>query len=258
MDFSTDTGLNTGLPFYKTLLCLLCVLILIVNGFSLAHNLQSLNDANALQQQSARVADKVQSLNMLVSDAESNLRGYFLSGKDSYLRQVGNVRGQAAQQFAQLRSLLADNPNQLKNLAQLESLVRREFAAMDEMLKVYRIGGLGDVADISRSLGSDATVDEIRLMAVIIAQEQRELLAARSAAYHREYRNAVVLGIGINLVAILVIVLFYRSIRQSFFKGVRSQRALEHANQNLESTVAMRTEQLSVLSRHLMRVAEEE
>lgn len=258
MDFSTDTGLKAGLPFYKTLLCLLCVLILIVNGFSLAHNLQSLNDANALQQQSARVADKVQSLNMLVSDAESNLRGYFLSGKDSYLRQVGSVRGQATQQFAQLRSLLADNPNQLKNLAQLESLVRREFAAMDEMLKVYRIGGLGDVADISRNLDSDATVDEIRLMAVIIAQEQRELLAARSAAYHREYRNAVVLGIGINLVAILVIVLFYRLIRQSFFKRVGIQRALEDANQNLESTVAMRTEQLSVLSRHLIRVAEEE
>ena len=258
MYFSTDAGLKPGLPFYKTVLCLVCVLILIVNGFSLAHNLQSLNGANALQNQSARVADKVQSLNVLVTDAESNLRGYFLSGSDSYLRQIGSVRGAASQQFAQLRGLLADNPNQLKNLAQLENLVRREFAAMDEMLEVYRIGGLGDVAKITQIQGRDGTVDEIRLMVVIITQEQRELLAARSAAYNLEYRNAVMLGIGINLGAILVIVLFYRLIRQSFFSGVRVQRALEHANQHLESTVAMRTEQLSVLSRHLIRVAEEE
>lgn len=258
MVFSTDAGLKPGLPFYKTALCLVCVLILIVNGYSLAHNLQSLNDANALQHQSARVADRVQSLNLLVTDAESNLRGFFLSGADSYLRQVNSARAEANLQFAQLRSLLADNPIQLKNLAQLEHLVRREFAGMDDLLRVYRIGGLDDVAKITRNLGNDGTVDEIRLMVVIIAQEQRELLAARSAAYSLEYRNALMLGIGINLGAILVILLFYRLIRQSFFTGVVAQRALEHANQNLESMVALRTEQLSVLSRHLISVAEEE
>jgi CHASE3 domain sensor protein len=112
MFFSTDAGLKPGLPFYKTVLCLVCVLILIVNGFSLAHNLQALSDANALQGQSAKVADKVQGLNVLVTDAESNLRGYFLSGSDSYLRQVNSARSQTGAQFAQLRALLADSPNQ--------------------------------------------------------------------------------------------------------------------------------------------------
>jgi signal transduction histidine kinase len=258
MFFSTDAGLKPGLPFYKTVLCLVCVLILIVNGFSLAHNLQALSDANALQSQSAKVADKVQALNVLVTDAESNLRGYFLSGSDSYLRQVNSARSQTGAQFAQLRTLLADSPNQLKNLGQLEKLVQRDFASMDEMLRVYRIGGLNDVAQITRSLGNDGTVDEIRLMVVIIAQEQREQVAARSAAYDREYRNAVMLGIGINLGAIAVIVLFYRLIRQSFFSRVLAQRALEQANHQLESMVAVRTEQLSVLSRHLISVAEEE
>ena len=62
------------------------------------------------------------------------------------------------------------------------------------------------------------------------------------------------LGIGINLVAILVIVLFYRLIRRSFFSRVVAQRALQNANDNLESMVVLRTEQLSVLSRHLISV----
>jgi signal transduction histidine kinase len=258
MFFSTDAGLKPGLPFYKTVLCLLCVLILIVNGFSLAHNLNSLNDANALQGQSARVADQVRALNLVVTDAESNLRGYFLSGADSYLRQVDNARGDSRQQFARLRQLLADSPTQQKNLAQLESLVQREFAGMDRLLEVYRSGGIDAVARFSRQSQADDMVDEIRLVAVIIDQEQREQLAARSAAYSQEYRSAVLLGIGINLGAILVIVLFYRLIRQSFFSRVLIQRALEHANHNLESVVAARTEQLSVLSRHLISVAEEE
>ena len=258
MVFFSDAGLKPGLPFYKTALCLVCVLILIVNGVSLARNLQALNDANALQSQSARVVDSVQSLKALVIDAESNLRGHVLSGADNYLRQVTRARGAAAAQVRQLRGLLSDNPAQLKNLAQLDQLLRREFAAMDGLLQVYRVGGLADTAAILHSQGTAATVDEIGLLVEIIAQEQRELLAARSAAYQREYRNAVLLGIGIILGAIAVIVLFYRLIRRSFFAARLAQRALGHANAHLETTVAMRTEQLSVLSRHLIRVAEEE
>lgn len=258
MVFFSDAGPKPGLQFYKTVLCLVCVLILIVNGVSLARNLQSLNDANSLQGQSARVIDQVQSLKALVSDAESNLRGYFLSGADNDLRQVTRARSESSAQFSQLRALLADSPGQLKSLAQLETLVRRELAAMEDLLRVYRVGGLAGVTSIMQSQGRAASVDDIRLLTVIIAQEQRTLLATRIAAYQREYRNAVLLGIGINLGAILVIALFYRLIRRSFFAGVLDQRALAHANLHLESTVALRTEQLSVLSRHLIRVAEEE
>ncbi len=66
------------------------------------------------------------------------------------------------------------------------------------------------------------------------------------------------LGIGINAMAILVLGLFYRLIRRGFYVRVATQRALQNANENLESMVALRTEQLSVLSRHLISVSEEE
>jgi signal transduction histidine kinase len=258
MYFTTDSAGKPGLPFYKTLLCLLCMLILIVNGFSLAHNLQSLKGANELQSQSARVSDKVQYLNVLVMDAEGSLRGYFLSGSESYLGPMRTARAEIDSQFAQLRALLADSPSQLKNLAQLRTLVNRKLASMDQTLTAYRAGGLQDVVKIAESADSKGVMDEIRLLVVIMVQEQHELLAARSAAFYKEYHNAVMLGIGINLVAILVIALFYRLIRRSFFSRVVSQRALENANDSLESMVVLRTEQLSVLSRHLISISEEE
>jgi signal transduction histidine kinase len=258
MYFSTDSALKPGLPFYKTLLCLVCVLILVVNGISLARNLDSLKGANELQSQSARVNDKLQYLNVLVTDAEGSLRGYFLSGSESYLGPLRTARGETDAQFNQLRTLLADNPAQLTNLAQLRTLVNRKFASMDQMLAVYRAGGLRDVVRIAESADGKSVMDEIRLQVVIIAREQHELLAARTAEFSREYHNAVVLGIGINLAAILVIVLFYRLIRRSFFSRVVAQRALQNANDTLESMVVLRTEQLSVLSRHLIGVSEEE
>ncbi len=258
MYFTTDSAGKPGLPFYKTLVCLVCVLILIVNGFSLAHNLQALKGANELQSQSARVSDKVQYLNVLVMDAEASLRGYFLSGSESYLGPVRTARAEIDSQFTQLQALLADSPSQQKNLVQLRSLVNRKLAIMDQTLAVYRGGGLRDVVRISENADSKNVMDEIRLLVVIIAQEQHELLAARSAAFYKEYQNAVMLGIGINCAAILVILLFYRLIRRSFFSRIVAQRALQNANDTLESMVVTRTEQLSVLSRHLISISEEE
>ena len=258
MYFTTHSAGKPGLPFYKTLLCLLCVLILVVNGISLARNLQSLRSANDLQSQGARVSDKVQYLNVLVMDAEGSLRGHFLSGADSYLGPLHTARAEITTQFTELQKLLADSPAQLKNLAQLRLLINRKLSIMDQTLAVYRSGGLPEVVKISDTTESPSVMDEIRLLVVIIAREQNELLAARSAAFYKEYLNAVLLGISINLVAILVIMLFYRLIRRSFFSRVVSQRALQHANDTLESMVVLRTEQLSVLSRHLISISEEE
>ncbi|MES2151997.1 MAG: CHASE3 domain-containing protein [Pseudomonadota bacterium] len=258
MYFTTESAGKPTLPFYKTLLFLTCVLILIVNGISLFHNLDSLRGANELQSKTARVADKVQYLNVLVMDAESSLRGYFLSGSDVYLGPWRTASSEIDRQFTELDTLLADSPTQLKNLAQLRTLVRRKLSTMNEALEVYRQGGLRDIVKIAANSDSRSLMDEIRLLVVIMAQEQNELLKARSATFYKEYQNAVMLGIGINLMAILVLALFYRLIRRSFFVRIATQRALQSANENLESMVELRTEQLAVLSRHLISISEEE
>ena len=258
MYFTTEPDGAPALPFYATVLGLVCVLILVVNGTSLFHNLSSLNGANAVQGQTAKVSDKLQNLNVLVMDAESSMRGYYLSGSEVWLGPMRTASAEIEPQFRELESLLADSPSQLKNLSQLRTLVRRKLDVLDQTLAVYRVGGLEDIAKIAATTDSKADMDEIRLLLVIMQQEQNELMAARRAAFYTEYQNAVLLGIGINAAAILVIVLFYGLIRSSYFARLATQRALQHANENLESMVAMRTEQLSVLSRHLIRLSEEE
>jgi signal transduction histidine kinase len=258
MYFTTDPPLKAGLPWYQTFVALICVLILVANGVSLFRNLESLKGANSLQSQSARVNDQVQYLNVLVMDAESSLRGYFLSGSDVYLGPLRTATGGIDAQFAELNALLADSPSQRKNLAQLRSLVTRKLDNMNQTLEVYRKGGLEDIVAIAGASEGKALLDEIRLQVVIMVQEQNELLSARRSAFYKEYQYAVMVGIGINAVAILVLLLFYRLIRRGYFARVASQRALQNANENLESMVALRTEQLSVLSRHLISVSEKE
>jgi signal transduction histidine kinase len=258
MYFTVETAPHHRLPLYKTVLCVTCALLLIVNGFSLFHNLQALRGAQVLLGQTARVADRLQYLNVLVLDAESSTRSYFLSGRDAYLGPTKTVLADTETEFKELEKLLADSPSQLKNLTQLQTLVRRRLGIMSQAIDVYREGGLSEIVKIAKLSDDRASMDEIRLLVVIMEQEQNEILAARSALFYQEYQKAVLLGMSINAVAIVVLIMFYQLVRRSFAVRAATEHALQSANENLESTVQQRTEQLSVLSRHLISISEEE
>jgi signal transduction histidine kinase len=258
MYFTLTPAPQHRLPIYKTVLCLTCALILIFNGVSLFHNLQSLKGANAQLLQSSRVAERLQYLDVLVQDAESSMRGYFLSGQDIYLGPTRSVVEKTEAEFKELERLLADSPGQLKNLNQLHTLVRRKLGILAETMEVYRHGGLDEIVKIARYADERSGMDEIRLLTVIMIQEQNETLAARSAGFYHEYQKAVLLGTGINAVAIFVLIMFYQAVRRSFINRAAVEYALQQSNENLEAMVAQRTEQLSVLSRHLISISEEE
>jgi len=260
MYFSTafDGKRLRGLPLSKTLLCVACVVILVINAVFLIRNLDDLRSANALQAQTARVSDELQLLNLLVTDAESGLRGYFLSGSDINLGPLHAAPQQIDNQLRALGVLLADNPSQTRNLAQLRTLVQRKLGLMHQSLEVYRQGGLVDIVAIAAAADERGEMDEIRLQVVIMMREQNELLATRTAAFYQQSRRTVLFGVGINALAILVILLFHNLVQRSFGLRLEAEAALQNTNDSLEALVTERTEQLSVLSRHLIRVSEEE
>jgi signal transduction histidine kinase len=140
----------------------------------------------------------------------------------------------------------------------LRTLVRRKMSIMNQAVEVYRQGGLADIVKIAKVSDGRTAMDEIRLLVVIMVQEQQETLAERSAGFYRDYQKTILQGIGINILAIVVLIMFYQLVRRSFHKRAVIEHALQNANENLESTVAKRTEQLSVLSRHLIKVSEKE
>jgi len=154
--------------------------------------------------------------------------------------------------------LLADNPSQTRNLAQLRALVQRKLALLNQSLDVFRHGGLGDIVANAALPDERAEMDEIRLQAVIMAREQNELLKSRTAGFYQQYRHAALFGVSINVAAIIILLLFYKLVQRAFGARLDAEHALQQTNDGLEHIVAERTAQLSVLSRHLIRVSEEE
>lgn len=258
MYFTVDPPVKAGLPRYKSAVFLVCVLILMLNGISLFRNLGALRESSQVQAQTAAVTEKLQNINLLVMDAEGSLRGYFLSRNEVYLGPLRTAASAMDAQFDELEKLLAASPAERKNLVQLQRLVKRKLDKLNQTLEVFQTGALEDIVTMATNSDSKYLLDEIGFQVTVMVREQDLLLGAGRAAFYQQYRYAVMVGIGINAMAILVLALFYRLIRRGFYVRVATEHALQNANDNLESMVVVRTEQLSVLSRHLISVSEEE
>jgi len=75
---------------------------------------------------------------------------------------------------------------------------------------------------------------------------------------YRPDRSTALVGILANAAGIVVLIALYLLIRRTFARQVTIDAKLKSHNRRLEETVAQRTRELSELSRHLIRAAEEE
>ena len=245
-------------PSYITVIFAICAAILFGNAISLYDNLRTLRTTNASIEHAWNVKDRLKYINVLIMDAESSLRGYFLTGNKVYLGPVDTAKVNIEKEFKELSVLLKDNPVQTRYLTQLKTLFDQKTQQLDQSIALFNNGGLGKIVTQAKQGKDMDTLDEIRLLVVIMEREENDLLGSRSGRFYDGYRRAVMVGMAINAIALLVLVLFYRLIKRNFYKRLAVEQELQRANDNLEASVLARTEQLSVLSRHLINVAEEE
>ncbi|MFZ6654484.1 CHASE3 domain-containing protein [Undibacterium sp. TJN19] len=249
---------TSSLPFYITFLFVACLIVLVGNAFSSYQNLERLKTNNEAAEHNWSVKDKLKNINVLIMDAESSIRGYFISGNPIYLRPWEAAKQQLQGDFKELERLLGDNPAQVKNLRELRALYDSKERVFENSIAIYQKVGLPDIVALAKAGEGREIMDEIRLLDIIMEKEENETLQTRRKLFYTEYKEALFIGNAINGLALLVLILFYRLIYHNSNKQRCTENALKIANDNLETTVLKRTEQLSVLSRHLLKVAEEE
>ncbi|MFZ6722170.1 CHASE3 domain-containing protein [Undibacterium sp. Ji49W] len=249
---------STSIPLYITFLFMICLFILIGNAYTSYQNLEKLKANNDWVEHNWSVKDKLKNINLLIMDSESSLRGYFMSGNEVYTRPWEIARSKLESDFKELDKLLQDNPSQVKNLAELRRLYASKARVFEHGIATYKEFGLTGIIELAKAGEGREVMDEIRLLDIIMEKEENEVLAARRQVFYTEYKDAIFFGTATNAIALLVLILFYRLIYRSFYKQRGIEDALKIANDNLESTVLKRTEQLSVLSHHLLNVSEKE
>jgi signal transduction histidine kinase len=194
--------------------------------------------------------------------AESGQRGFLLTGDTAYLNDYEIGRRRLTEIQVDLESLIADNPEQVARLRQVQPLMRGKLEEMQQAIDLKRAGREAELQAQLRSNSGLDTMNQILAGILSMLNDERTLLLQR-----REYsdRTNVLLFI-VNFVGGLIIaVLALASISLIRKRSEQAARALEqleqaHAelatvNRSLEERVAERTADLREANDEIQRFA---
>jgi diguanylate cyclase (GGDEF)-like protein/PAS domain S-box-containing protein len=161
----------------------------------------------------------------LVTDALRGERGYVITGNDTYLRPYTDARQLLPERVARLERLTADNPGQQARLATFRRQLDRSMALMDRVVVLRQTEGFEPAQTFLQGADVNATVEQTTATIRAMEQEERRLLATRSARADAATRRATAM----MLVSSIATLLFMAGAGYALNRDMDARRASEAA-----------------------------
>ena len=220
----------------------------IVLGFRSVQSLYRTHESIALAYQTRVALDQVLAT---LLNAETGERGYVITNNSSYLDPYNRAREDIDSNLAQMRRLMADDPDQQVDFVQLTALADRKLAELESVITLRRDGTFSDAqAEVARHVGK-TLMDDMRVVVARMTARENARLRARTVAAERDYRAAQttrIIGIGLGLVSVCVLLLVTA---RSTADRRRSTAALERKQSELLETLRLKDEFAAVMSHEL-------
>lgn len=175
-----------------------------------------------------------------VQSAETGQRGYLLTGQDLYLGPYQMALGQLPEVLQRTQDLVNDNPEQLKNLAQLRQLINDKLSELGSTVDAYKAGHNDTALAIVNSDDGFRLMQEIRGSIDTMRSEEDRLLTMRQSV---AARSGILLQAGVAIAFLLiggVGILIARFTRDSFAALTATHDRLALANRQLLDQVTRR------------------
>jgi PAS domain S-box-containing protein len=201
-----------------------------------------------LREDTARVDHTHQviaALRLLVSsatDAETNVRGYIITGNEGFLEPYQSALQRVNHALSEVRRLTNDEPEQQRRLDRLEPIVAERLAALKGGIERRRQGlplALGGTSGRGAQL-------QVQVRAGVAEMEATEqaLLVQREALEQRAGAVAKIEVVGGSALAVLIVAAALWMIGKAFTASRGAETALEESRDQLEIRVNERTSEL--------------
>jgi methyl-accepting chemotaxis protein len=115
-----------------------------------------------------------------LKDAETGQRGYLLTGDDNYIEPYKAALASIKSTLGDLRKLTADNPDQIRRLANLSQPIDNKLAELKQTIDLRRTQGFDAALKVVLSNAGKIYMDEARAIVAEADQEERDLLKKRT------------------------------------------------------------------------------
>jgi PAS domain S-box-containing protein len=194
-------------------------------------HIESLGQAASRLDGSQHVRFSLQRTLSIVQDAESAVRGYYITGEAAFLTPYSQARAQLDNELQPLRSLLANEPEQLSRLRSLDHLAHARLDTLDQTVLAIKQGNFVlPKAPVATSY-SVQLMGSLRSLVETMQEEENRQLAVRSTTAERIHRSALVSVVGTSAIAATLVVLLV-------LVGRRASSAVRRSEQWLSTTLS--------------------
>ncbi len=192
----------------------------------------------------------------LIADAESEQRGYLLTGENSYLQSYRAAAAKLAPSLDRLHQSYASGKEPLKEISRLRTLSGLKLGELDETIALYDRAGLDPAMREARTeISRRRTNNILRSVAVLRKEESVELTAA-TARWQSDLRLSRWITLGGAILNIGLVALATGFVYGDMRRRARLATDLRDQKRELARQVEERTEELTALSTHLQDVSE--
>lgn len=255
---STPAAATGGVPLHVRIVIVISIALLMVNATLLIINTAATMDSHAQYARSYEIKRSLSTFQSVISAAESGQRGYLLTGQTGYLEPYYVAMRTWRAEIDKLRNLTSENPGRQQDIGELEQFTAAAISRLKATISRSPQPGPNGTADVAGTEQATTTMDRVRgIVDRMVAEED-----ARIEALRREVLRDLLVAGGLALlttvVTVAVLIGLNKLLRKYGSDREKAEAAILQANQALNEQVEQRTAELTELSQHLIRVAEEE
>ncbi|OJF68410.1 histidine kinase [Alteromonas sp. V450] len=237
---------------------ILVVLVIVVITANSFYVVSTLNDLSALEARlftTNRVINAVNRLHVAVLRVESGQRGYMLTKDDNYLADYTETLGVISELMdeVEVSSFSSDINNQSERIGELLSLTKQKVNEVIEVVELIKEGKEQTAVNL---VHSDKGIQLYRRFETLfreIDESERDMQGTHLAnlmSLRRDSVNTLIISAATTLLLIITVFLLLKINSREHEKY---QADLEAINEDLESRIAERTQELSIYSDELAR-----
>src|SRR5476649_146737 len=153
-----------------------------------------------------KVLEHVSTLLSQMKDAETGQRGYLLTGDLAYLEPFQGASDSVPVTLAEMRTLTADNANQVARMAQLETLTTAKFSELKRTIELRKSGHADEALKVVLGGVGKGYMDNLRAVCDQINHEEREVLGKREADADATSSRAKLTIVGGTVICLLFVI----------------------------------------------------
>ncbi|MCX2478457.1 response regulator [Pedobacter sp. MC2016-15] len=212
----------------------LSLLLLFISSLASYISITNLVKSSKMVSHSNEVITNLEEIISALKDAETGQRGYLLTSDKLFLEPYTGAKTRAVAILDNLTEQTADNVFQQQSLKKLRIIVENRLNIIEKTIVLKGAGGTVSIGDL---LTGKEYMDDARTVIKAMENEEKTLLARRTADQNKLAGYTPALIIFAAFLAIVITFFFYRRVSTDFNARLLLQQELQDKNDEIDHRI---------------------